>query len=224
MVKIIYKLVILVIFPLYPACSLLAEVIRSVRAWQQGRRDRMFLFSRIIGLRVFSRQDGPSESLDNRHMGSYSWGRRETRTRVRIVLIVVLLLTSGQCLGTLIRTISRLYLDRYYSRPNMRAFLAEDFESFYLSIGTLGVLIKSWLAFIVNVEWRRDIESASGSLDVSSRTQRRRSIGIFPEGNSHLSPTELISEIFMEFQTRLLVLLALYIVSWIVLGILARNA
>lgn len=210
---------------MYPACSLLAEIFRAARAWRrEGRGNHAFLLSRIIGLKV-SRHDGLapySESLDHRHLWQYSWMPQESRTALRIFQALTLLLTSSQCLGTLIRTISRMFMGRH--PPTMRGFLAEDFESFFLSIGTLAVLVKSWLAFAVNVEWRSDYENAPRSLDISSRSQRQRRTGIFTERDSHLSPTEIISEIFLEFQTRAILLLILYLTCWIVLGILSGRA
>ena len=227
MLKVAYKLIIFIIFPLYPACSLLVELFRTARAWRRDeRRDPVYLLSRIGGLRV-SRQNDVTETLDRRHLWQYSWVRRSTKPLSRIGGCLLLLVTTAQCLGTLIRTTSRFSIDGsyYYRESNFQAFLAEDFESFYLSIGLLAVLIKSWLAFILNVEWRSDNERAPRSLDMSLRSERRtRDTSIFAERDSHLSPTEIISEIFMEFKTRALVLLIFYVISWIVLGILSRRA
>lgn len=225
MLKIAYKLVILVIFPLYPACSLLAELFRLTQAWRRdGWHEPVFLLSRIIGVRVYPDQGRPSEALDNRHLWQYSWTRRRSRTYVKIALVLTLLLTTSQSLGTLVRTISRLFIDQFHRGPNMKAFLAEDFESFFLSIGVLAVLIKSWLALAVNAEWRSDPVNASRSVDISMSAPRRRRTSIFSERHSQLLPSEIVSEIFLEFQTRFLVVLALYLICWIVLGIITRNA
>lgn len=174
----------------------------------------MFILSRIIGLRV-TLPGGPSESLDRRHLGQYSCAPKVTKLGVRFAQFFVLALTTNQCVGTLIRTFSRLFIGYRL------ALLAGDFEALLLSIGAVAVLIKSWLGFLVNVEWTSDDESRPRSLDMSMRTQRQRSAGIFTDQDGVLAPSEIISEIFLEFQARALVLLGLYLICWIILGILS---
>ena len=115
---------ILIIFPLYPACSLLVELLRTALAFRRtGWRDSKFLLSRISGLRVV-RPDGLSETLDSRHLGRYSCVKKQRRMAT-IVQACILILVSFQCLGTLVRTISRLYVSPYGRHPNMDAFLIE---------------------------------------------------------------------------------------------------
>lgn len=150
--------------------------------------------------------------------------RKNSRLSSRLLHAILLLVVSSQCIGTLIRTTSRLFLESNHRRWYMGAFLAEDFESFYLGIGALAILAKSWPAWIVNMEWRTDGHDDSRSIDMSSRLHRQRGMGIFIEQDSHVLPSEVISEIFLGFHTRALVLLVLYVSSWIVLGIVARNA
>lgn len=222
-----YKLTVFVICPLYPICSLLIEALRTARARQRDRRlESRFLLSRAIGLRII-RPDGISESLETRHLRQYSWTRKTTHIHPRVIHLTILLLVSSQCIGTLVRTVSRTWLlhgHHYHRREGFDAFLAEDFESLFLSIGALGVLVKSWLAWFVNMEWKRNEYEDSRAIDMSSRLPRHRISGIFTEHNASVAPSEVVSEIFLAFHSRLILLFALYISSWIVLGIIARNA
>lgn len=78
----------------------------------------------------------------------------------------ILAFVSCQCLGTLIRTSARLKSNPEYWFDSFEGFLPEDFESFWIGIGTTGILLKSWLSFWVDMEWKSNYEAALGNDEV----------------------------------------------------------
>ena len=222
--KIPYRVAIFVIFPLYPAISLLIQAFRAIKAWRSGGRvDYVFQLSRIAGLEV-TRHGGQSihsEALDTRHLRDYNWSRERRPFGLRIVQAVFILLATMSCLGALIRTSSRSLLrERWDSWLDV--LLAADFETFFMSIGALAICIKSWLAFGLNVQWTTDLGLATRAVDMSSPGSSRGDI--FSIRDTHVTPAEIVWEVFLEFYTRAMVLLVFFILGWVSMGIAARSA
>jgi len=204
--------------------SLVIQAFRAIKAWRfGGRPDYMFLLSRIAGLEVtrYGGQSVHSEALDTRHLRDYNWSRERRPPGLRIVQAVFLSLATVQCLSVLIRTSSRSLLrDPWDSWLDV--LLAADFEAFFMSIGALAICIKSWLAFVLNVQWTTDLGLASRAVDMSSRSSSRGDI--FSIRDTHVTPAEIVWEVFLEFSTRAIVLLGLFILGWVSMGIASRSA
>lgn len=86
--------------------------------------------------------------------------KREESKAVRIGRGAALAFASCQCLGTVVRTTARLKTSPRYWFDSFEPFLPEDFESFWIGIGTIGILLKSWISFFVDVEWKSNYEAA----------------------------------------------------------------
>lgn len=142
----------------------------------------------------------------------------------------------SECVGTFVRTLSRLGLkehyygggryyedwqgrNRYESRYEFaytlgsRAWLAEDYESLLISIGALGILAKSWLAYSINVRWFEDRDVLPSSLDRVALRRRRAYVERF----SGVSPSAIAAEAMFDLPTRILVLLILWVICMVTL-------
>ena len=156
--------------------------------------------------------------LPHRVLGSFV--PRQRKIIVRIGQTIGLLFMSIQCLGTLIRTTSRRYMT--WRQPSMEALTPGDAESFWMCVGSLGILAKSWLSVIVNVDWKSDDQRLPISLTTSLRSQRRQ--GLFGERDSYISTAEILAEIFLDIRVYVLVQASLWLAWMIFVAVLSRDA
>lgn len=161
---IIYRLLIFVIFPVYP-CFILAQNL-AVALWRRYRRPRaghhlrIYFWSSLTGLHVTT-VDGSSEPFS-----SYEGWRAEVHPLDSSLLArlgrgLVLAVTSVQTIGMFVRLLYRfIYFERGYEAFSGMA--VSDFEAYHLSIGLVAILAMSWSAWVMNVSWAEDSETLPG--------------------------------------------------------------
>lgn len=146
-------------FPLYPLLSLAISTIQASREWRwRGRKNTIYCLSLVSGLHT-SRAKGSSEPLSFRHLWQGSFVCKDESKTIRAGRGLVLAFASSQCLGTLVKAASRLHGQRdLFWFFLFERFPPADFEAFWMSIGAIGILIKSWMAIFLNTEWKSNYE------------------------------------------------------------------